>query len=247
MITLLQLIWGEGYMAPGGAGNVARMLKGIPTQGKRILDIGSGLGGPAFEMARTHGARVIGIDLEAPLVQQAQRAALEQGLQDQCSFRAVGRGPLEFEDDSFDVVISAGAVTQTADKTALFRECRRVLRPGGWLSCYDWLSSGEEISDDMRYWFKMEELTYALETLADYAEYLDRAGFVDVHTEDASGWYHRQARKEYELLRTELYPRAQELLGQEMADHFVENWRAMVVVCDSGEMRQGYSRGRKPG
>ena len=27
MITMLELIWGEGYMAPGGAGNVARMLR----------------------------------------------------------------------------------------------------------------------------------------------------------------------------------------------------------------------------
>jgi hypothetical protein len=37
-----------------------------------------------------------------------------------------------------------------------------------------------------------------------------------------------------------------ELLGQQDADHFVEDWRAMVVVIDSGEMRQGYCRGRRP-
>lgn len=30
------------------------------------------------------------------------------------------------------------------------------------------------------------------------------------------------------------------------ADHFVENWRAMVIVCEAGEMRQGYCRGRTP-
>jgi hypothetical protein len=36
-----------------------------------------------------------------------------------------------------------------------------------------------------------------------------------------------------------------ELLGQSDADHFVEDWRAMVVVIDKGEMRQGYSRGRR--
>ena len=64
MITMLELIWGEGYMAPGGAGNVARMLSGIDVRGKKILDIGCGIGGPAFEMARTYGAHVTGIDLE---------------------------------------------------------------------------------------------------------------------------------------------------------------------------------------
>ena len=35
-------------------------------------------------------------------------------------------------------------------------------------------------------------------------------------------------------------------MGREQAEHFVENWRAMVVVCQKGEMRQGYCRGRKP-
>jgi len=37
-----------------------------------------------------------------------------------------------------------------------------------------------------------------------------------------------------------------ELLGQADADHFVENWRMLVVVIDKGEMRQGYFRGTRP-
>ena len=61
MVQLLELIWGNGYMAPGGPGNVAKMLQGIDTAGKRILDIGSGIGGPAREMASTHGAEVVGM------------------------------------------------------------------------------------------------------------------------------------------------------------------------------------------
>ena len=67
LVTMLELIWGKGYMAPGGPGNVAKLLNGIDTHGKRILDIGCGIGGPAFEMVRTYGAEVTGIDLEAPL------------------------------------------------------------------------------------------------------------------------------------------------------------------------------------
>ena len=71
LITLLELVWGEGYMAPGGPGNVAKILAGTEPKGKHILDIGSGVGGPAFEMAEPHGATVIGVDLEAPLVECA--------------------------------------------------------------------------------------------------------------------------------------------------------------------------------
>ena len=41
MVKMLELIWGRDYMAPGGPGNVARMLAGLSPEGKRILDIGS--------------------------------------------------------------------------------------------------------------------------------------------------------------------------------------------------------------
>ncbi len=98
----------------------------------------------------------------------------------------------------------------------------------------------------MLYWFKVEGLTYALETLESYAQIFKNVGFNEVASEDASDWYREQAHREYDLLKGGLYPRMVELLGQADADHFVENWRAMVVVIDKGEMRQGYSRGRRP-
>ena len=246
MVTMLELIWGEGYMAPGGPGNVARMLDGMETQGKRILDIGCGIGGPAFEMARSHGANVVGIDLESPLVDRATARAAELGLSDACTFETVEAGPLTFGDESFDIVATSGAITQIADKEAIFRECYRVLRPGGYLTCYDWTRSGDDYSDDMLHWFKMEELTYALATFPEYEQHLVNCGYVDVSVSDASEWYRKQSREEYDLIKGNLYSRMVELLGQESADHFVENWRALAIVCDSGELRQGYCRGRKP-
>jgi len=246
MVTMLELIWGEGFMAPGGPGNVAKMLDGIETEGKRILDIGCGIGGPTFEMVRTFGAEVVGIDLEPALIQRANIAAAQHGLSDRCSFETVQVGPLPFADRSFDIVISAGAITQTKDKAAILDECMRVLRPGGHVSCYEWQKSDADYSDDMRYWFKLEGLTYALETLDNYADLFLNCGYEDVIAIDASDWYRTQAGREYELIKGDLYLRMVDLLGQKDADHFVENWRAMVVVIDKGEMRQGYCRGRRP-
>jgi phosphoethanolamine N-methyltransferase len=246
MVTMLELIWGEGYMAPGGAGNVAKMLEGIDTSGKRILDIGCGIGGPAFEMARAHGATVVGIDLEAPLIERAKQAAAEHGLDEQCAFQTVNVGPLPFTDKCFDIVISAGAFTQTGDKAAILGECYRVLKPGGHLSSYEWLKSEGESSEDMRYWLEMEGLTYALQTIDQFRDQIEDAGFIDVIAEDATKWYRAEARREYELIKGELNPRLRELLGHDDAEHFVEDWRAMVVVIDKGEMRQAYFRGRRP-
>ncbi len=246
MVQMLELIWGEGYMAPGGPGNVARLFEGVETQGKRVLDLGCGIGGPALEMARTHGAHVVGVDLEQPLVERAQRAAQSQGLADRCQFQAVTPGPLPFADQTFDVVVSSGAVTQTADTAALFADLFRILKPGGWFSCYEWLRTDADYSDDMRHWFELEGLTYEMRTFDQYRELLAGAGFESVAVEDATAWYRDEAHREYELLEGEMYPRLVQLLGQHDANHFVENWRAMTVVIDNGEMKQGYLRGRRP-
>ena len=85
MIRMLELIWGEGFMAPGGPGNVSKMLAGLEPRGKHLLDIGCGIGGPALEMSRTHGAIVTGIDLEAPLIERANANSRDSGLD--CHFR----------------------------------------------------------------------------------------------------------------------------------------------------------------
>ena len=243
MVAMLELIWGEGYMAPGGPGNVARLLDGIDTRDKRILDVGCGIGGPAFEMIETH---VVGIDLEAPLIERASRTSRERSLEHRCDFLVVDPGPFPFADDSFDIVLSSGAVTQTNDTAGIIADCLRVLRPGGYFTCYEWMRIDAPYSDDMLRWLQLEELTYVLETIDSFAQLFRDAGFENVESSDASEWYRRECRREYELIRSELYPRMVELLGREDADHFVENWKAMTVVCESGEMRQAYFRGRNP-
>ncbi len=246
MITMLELIWGDGFMAPGGEGNVANMVQHLDLPDRLVLDIGCGIGGPACALARDYGARVIGIDLEAPLVERATRRAQKLGLSESVKFQTVAAGPLPFPDDTFDVVLSSGAFTQMEDKLGMFRDCLRVLKPGGVLTCYDWMRTDAEYSEAMLHWFEVEGLTYAMATLEEHGKLLHEAGFEDIELRDASEWYGAEVAREYERMKGPLFPKMVELMGKEDADHFLEDWRAMVEVCQSGEMRQGYYRGRKP-
>ncbi|MDX1509301.1 MAG: methyltransferase domain-containing protein [Woeseiaceae bacterium] len=246
MVQLLELLWGAGYMAPGGPGNVARLLDGTQPAGKRILDIGCGIGGPAREMAAAHGAEVVGIDLEQPLIDKAIADTAAAGLDENVRFERVEAGPLPFPGDEFDIVVSSGAMTQTPDKPAMFAEVLRVLRPGGHFRCYEWFRSAADYSGDMHYWFELEGLTYEMVTLEQFAALLREAGFTDVEVMDASGWYRAESQCEYELIRGDLYATVVDKLGQADADHFVENWRMLARVCEAGELLQGYSRGRAP-
>jgi phosphoethanolamine N-methyltransferase len=246
MIAMLEIIWGPGFMAPGGEGNIANLLEELDVRDKRILDIGCGIGGPAFVLAEKYGAYVVGIDIEPELIERARQRAQELEIDSRCEFLLVEPGPMTFPDESFDVVLSSGVIMQIEDKQQLFAEVLRVLKPGGVLTSYDWMKPEGEFGDDMRYWFKMERLTYDMKTFEEYEGLLRDAGFTEIQMSDRSDWYRWKVKDEYEQIRTELYPRMVEALGKKEADHFVENWRAMKVVCEKGDVFQGYYRARKP-
>lgn len=246
LVALLQLIWGEGFMTPGGAGYIQATIAGRNLRGKRVLDIGSGLGGHDIVLAKEYGAEVLGLEIEAPLAARARRLVEREGLSDRIRFELVRPGPLPVATESFDVVYSSGAFTQVAAKREMFQECFRVLGPGGALLVYDWMKAPGPYSPDMLYFFKMEGLTYAMDTLEAHGILLAEAGFVEIELEDATDEYRRDALKEYELMKGGLRPKMVELLGVAGAERFIEDWRSMTVVLEKGEMRPGRYRARKP-
>lgn len=246
LVTMLELIWGEGFLAPGGADTVRHTVADTDLRDLEVLDIGCGIGGAALLLAGEMGARVTGIDLEAPLVARAGDYAARAGLSDQVTFRVVEPGPLPFPAASFDHVFTSGVLIHVEDKRAMLEDIRRVLRPGGWLLAYDWMKGEAPLSEHMHYWFEMEGLSYSMDHIGNYARFLAEAGFTDIHTEDDAGLYRDLCREEYAQLRGPLYERMSALLGPTKRDHFIEDWRSMTVVLDRGELRPGWFRARNP-
>jgi len=246
MVAMLELIWGKDFLAPGGAGYVRQHLAGLELRGRTVLDVGAGLGGGALVIAGELGARVIGLDIEPALVERARAYAAEAGLAERAEFRLVAPGPFPLPDGAVDLVYSSGAFTQIADKEGLFAECCRVLKPGGRLVVYDWTAPEGPPSEDMRYFFEMEGLTYAMRSLEAHRSLLEKAGFVAVELEDCADWYRAEARREWERMQGPLFATMVETLGRDSAEHFVEDWRSMVVVLDQGELRPARYRARKP-
>jgi len=98
-----------------------------------VLDVGSGLGGPARYFARRFGCRVSGIDLTAEFCDAARRLTSRLGLADRVSFEQGDALRMPFGDAAFDGAYSMNVSMNIADKRALYREIHRVLRPGAWL------------------------------------------------------------------------------------------------------------------
>src|SRR5262245_45000528 len=131
MLDMLQIIWGEGFLSPGGPQAVREIVEGIDLAGKRVLDIGCGIGGldqVLVELGAAHGTAV---DVAAPMIALARRRIADPRI----AFEVIEpEKPLPFADASFDVVFTKDAWLHVIDKRALLKEVHRVLKPGGRLA-----------------------------------------------------------------------------------------------------------------
>ena len=103
-----------------------------PTAADHILDVGSGIGGPARYFAQRFGCRVTGIDLTTEFCEVARVLTRAVGFAGRVTFHQGNALATPFADASFDGAYSMNVSMNIADKAALYREIRRVLKPGAW-------------------------------------------------------------------------------------------------------------------
>lgn len=248
MLALLQIIWGDGFLSPGGSEEIARLLEGSDIKGCRVLDIGCGLGAIDELLVNRFGAdTVLGIDIDPHLVEAMNRRIAAAGITHCIRGEVVDGGSLPCADQSFDIVFSKDSLVQIPDKPALFREVIRVLRRGGRFIASDWLRGGNgAYSPEMMEFFRLEGITYSMATLGESAAALSNAGFTDIEVRDRHEWYRDLARGELDAMQGSLYPMISAKIGADRARHFIADWRQMVVVLERGELRPGHLKAVKP-
>ena len=244
LVGLLELVWGDGFLAPGGTTSVKRTVGSIDVADASVLDIGSGIGGADLVLAGELGAKVVGLEPEAALVLRAQARAAAGEVD--VEYVVGGQDGLPFPDGHFDHVFSHAAIIHVLDKRDLFSDIMRVLRPGGWLLAYDWLRGPDPYTREMHYWFELEGLAYSMDHLANTLSMLESVGFEKVTGEDDTASYRTVATEEYARMTGEWHARMTELLGPDRRDHFIEGWRMLTVVLDQGQLRPAYYRAQKP-
>ena len=248
MQTLLQLLWGEGFLSPGGAAEVAQLLEGSHIAGCSVLDIGCGLGAVDELLVTRHGAQsVLGVDVDPGLLGTMTRRIERAGLTGRITTLHVQPGPLPLPDEQFDVVFSKDAIVQIPDKAAVFADALRLLRSGGFLLVSDWLRGGSgSYSAEMLEFFRLEGIAYNMANVTETTAALARAGFIDIEVRDRNAWYRDLARRELAALEGELRALVTERIGTQRTAHFIANWRQMVSVLERGELRPSHLKASKP-
>ncbi len=160
-----------------------------------VLDVGSGVGGPARFLSQTYGCRVTGVDLSEPFVDAARYLTERTGQSGQVAFQTASALKLPFDDGCFDAVLLQHVAMNIADRAQLYREIRRVLKSGGKFATYDVVAKGGEPHSPVPYypvpWARTPATSFLL-TAEATRKAIEGAGFRNVvwqdDTEAAKGW-----------------------------------------------------------
>ena len=105
-----------------------------PQPGEHLLDIGSGIGGPARWFAAKCGVHVTGVDLTPEFCAAAEALNRAAGLADRVTIKNGSALALPVPDGRFDRAYSQNVIMNIADKRQFYREAFRALKPGGVLA-----------------------------------------------------------------------------------------------------------------
>jgi ubiquinone/menaquinone biosynthesis C-methylase UbiE len=165
------------YMVPEYKYFARRILKnGI--KGGRVLDIGSGSGRLAIELAKAGGNtfEIIGLDSSREMLEKARRNARQAGVGERVRFIQATASALPFRDGSFDAVISYASLHHWLDPVGIFNEAHRVVKAGGtilirdnrrvfgslWWDAFFWVFTRFMTKPQRRNWSKAILASYTL-------------------------------------------------------------------------------------
>jgi SAM-dependent methyltransferase len=248
-VDRLEILWGKGFLSPGGPEEVRAIVAGIDLAGKSVLDVGCGTGGVDVVLAgELNASRVIAIDVQADLLSRAQARvkSAQPHLAGKVEFHLVSPGPLNWPNATFDVVFSKDSLIHITDKAAMYEEVLRVLKPGGVFAASDWLG-GENThsSPDWRRFMELTQHSFHMATAAEAETMLRAAGFVDVTSIDRNAWYSAFTKQEVRDLEGPLRERLRQVVDEDVYQHWLEVRRALRDAVNAGAMRPTHLRGFK--
>ena len=173
--------------------------------GETVLDLGSGAGFDTFLAARAVGptGRVIGVDMTPEMVSKARKNKTSGGYENG-EFRIGEIESLPVADATVDVIISNCVINLSPDKSRVFREALRVLKPGGRLAVSDIVALApipEELRKD---WELYTGCVTGASLVDDLKAMLKAAGFANIRIvrkgesrEIINGWFPGRKAEDY--------------------------------------------------
>lgn len=234
----LEEAYGPGMTSEGGAQAIEKMFAGIVLRGKKMLDIGSGLGGVSLYLAEKHHAILSGVEINPWMIEESTKR-IPGSLKSKMNYVLMGEGnSLPFLNASFDIVYSKGVLTHVPDKSKLVKEIFRVLKPNGIFVVDDWLSpvSGRW-GAKLNKMAETEGLILFAQTEKDYIKLLKETGFKNIKMRSESENYSKYNREVASSLKIEdKRKQFQMKYGEKSLLEAIEGYQLIADSIDSKEL-----------
>lgn len=238
-------IFGRTFISTGGFDTTKNFVSRLNLKpGQKVLDVGCGIGGSAFYMARDFDVKVVGIDLSSNMISLALERREEVGISvEQVEFEVADATKREYPPHSFDVVYSRDTILHINDKLGLLKRFFKVLKPGGIIFISDYCCSEDEHTEAFKAYVKQRG--YNLLTPKGYGKVLEDAGFVQVKAEDRTDLFIQSLKNELVKFETIKEEFVQEF-SLEDYDYLVQGWNDKLVRTSHGDQRWGVFYAVKP-
>ena len=179
-LKIFEVAGRKGFYGIVGEETVAEFAQKIGlSRDSHLLEICSGIGGPARFFARTYGCKVTGIDINEFCYQEAVKRTQEARLDHLVKFIHGNGLKIPCPDETFTHVFGCDSWLYFPDKTKLYQEVHRVLRPNGIMAFFDWTTGA---NNPRRFREVLGGHQYFLEPLEGYISMINSAGFEIVET-----------------------------------------------------------------
>ncbi|MCB9642829.1 MAG: methyltransferase domain-containing protein [Myxococcales bacterium] len=241
-ILRYEKIFGADFTSTGGLAVVKELCASLELRpGMRVLDVGSGLGGTAFYMAKTYGVEVLGVDLSEQMIEITNDRVKEretQGirfvLDDVCT--------MPLEEQSFDLVWSRDCFLHIPNKDVLLKKLYSLTKPGGHILVTDYARRKGQVSEEFERYFTKSG--YHLLDLEAYGALFEQAGYVDVEASDRTKRFVELLHQEMELLQSERERFLADFPAEDL-DYLLRRWADKVGYCGEGSMVFAQIHGRR--
>ncbi|XP_048364808.1 phosphoethanolamine N-methyltransferase 3-like [Sphaerodactylus townsendi] len=242
-IQRYEWVFGPSFVSTGGINTTKELLSMLTLKpGQKVLDVGCGLGGSDFYMAKEFGVEVLGLDLSHNMVELALERA-QQETESLVEFEVGDATRRVFPEGHFDVIYSRDTILHVGDKIGLFQRFLLWLKPGGQLLISDYCCGPRPWSEVFTKYVKQRG--YSLLMPQEYGQVLQKVGFRKVQSLDHTERMVSALTQELQELE-----KSQESFVQEFSkDEFeamASGWREKLERCADGDQRWGVFYAVKP-
>lgn len=235
-ILRYEKMFGAGFVSTGGLSTTEEFVDLLNLKpGQKVLDVGCGIGGGNFYMAKTFGVEVLGLDLSENMVEIAMERAIDEKLP-MVTFEVADATKRSFEEGSFDVIYSRDTILHIDDKLALFKRFHSWLKPGGQLLISDYCCGEKPWTPTFQDY--VQQRGYVLYTPQQYGQFIEEAGFCSVRAEDRTAQF-------IQVIQTELERAVaikEEYIAEVSEEDYLEvvsGWSDKLKRCNAGDQRWG--------